>query len=205
MLVGMNPGPWGMAQTGVPFGEVGSVRDFLHMPADITIEKPVCENAARPVTGLLCGRSEVSGQRLWNEWARARYTTADNFFSQFFVHNYCPLLFLETSGRNRTPGQLPARERQQLHERCDEGLRGVVRALRPAAVCGVGLYARARCEAALQPEVAAGLLLETVLHPSPASPAANRGWADAAAAKMALVLEAAEQTSVDWDSVSGRP
>jgi hypothetical protein len=26
VLVGMNPGPWGMAQTGVPFGEIGAVR-----------------------------------------------------------------------------------------------------------------------------------------------------------------------------------
>ncbi|MEZ6083638.1 MAG: hypothetical protein R3E58_06750 [Phycisphaerae bacterium] len=26
ILLGMNPGPWGMAQTGVPFGEVGAVQ-----------------------------------------------------------------------------------------------------------------------------------------------------------------------------------
>ena len=29
LLVGMNPGPFGMAQTGVPFGDVAMVRDFL--------------------------------------------------------------------------------------------------------------------------------------------------------------------------------
>ena len=29
LFLGMNPGPFGMAQTGVPFGDVESVRDWL--------------------------------------------------------------------------------------------------------------------------------------------------------------------------------
>ena len=29
VFVGINPGPWGMAQTGIPFGEVNAVREFL--------------------------------------------------------------------------------------------------------------------------------------------------------------------------------
>ena len=29
LYLGMNPGPFGMAQTGVPFGEVAKVRDWL--------------------------------------------------------------------------------------------------------------------------------------------------------------------------------
>ena len=37
--------------------------------------------------------------------------TAEAFFERFFVHNYCPLVFLEESGRNRTPDKLPKAER----------------------------------------------------------------------------------------------
>jgi single-strand selective monofunctional uracil DNA glycosylase len=29
VFLGMNPGPFGMAQTGVPFGEVAAVRDWM--------------------------------------------------------------------------------------------------------------------------------------------------------------------------------
>ena len=35
VLLGMNPGPWGMAQTGVPFGEVTAVRDWLGIEAPV--------------------------------------------------------------------------------------------------------------------------------------------------------------------------
>src|SRR5690606_34514660 len=29
LMLGMNPGPWGMSQTGVPFGEIPAVRDWM--------------------------------------------------------------------------------------------------------------------------------------------------------------------------------
>ncbi|MBT7971315.1 MAG: single-stranded DNA-binding protein, partial [Verrucomicrobia bacterium] len=29
LFLGMNPGPYGMAQTGVPFGEISHVRDWM--------------------------------------------------------------------------------------------------------------------------------------------------------------------------------
>ena len=35
LLLGMNPGPWGMAQTGVPFGEISAVIDFLGIDAPV--------------------------------------------------------------------------------------------------------------------------------------------------------------------------
>lgn len=35
VLVGMNPGPWGMAQTGVPFGEISAVRDWMGIEAPV--------------------------------------------------------------------------------------------------------------------------------------------------------------------------
>ena len=104
LLMGMNPGPFGMAQTGVPFGDVRMVRDFLGIEAPVA--RPPREHPARPITGFACARSEVSGTRLWG-WARDRFGTAERFFERFFVVNYCPLVFMEESGRNRTPDKLP--------------------------------------------------------------------------------------------------
>jgi len=131
LLLGMNPGPFGMAQTGVPFGDVGLVRDFLGIEA--RVGKPTPEHPARPVLGFACARGEVSGARLWG-WAKGRYGTADAFFRRFFVINYCPLAFLEAGGRNHTPDKLPAREQAPLLDACDRALREWVDALAPARV-----------------------------------------------------------------------
>lgn len=173
VLLGMNPGPFGMAQTGVPFGEVGMVRDFLCV--DGKVGRPKREHPKRPIEGLGCTRSEVSGARLWG-WARDRFGTAERFFERFFVLNYCPLVFLEASGRNLTPDKLPAAEREPLEAACDRALRDTVALLEPSLVAGVGVFAEKRARAALADT---GVRIGCVLHPSPASPAANRGWAQA--------------------------
>ncbi len=170
VLVGMNPGPWGMAQTGVPFGEVGLVRDWLGLEAPVS--KPAAEHPKRPVEGFACRRSEVSGRRLWG-WAKRRFGTPERFFARFFVANYCPLSFLEESGRNRTPDRLPAAEKGELLAICDRALAASVERLRPRVVVGVGRFAEGRARAAL---AGSGVAVGRVLHPSPASPAANRGW-----------------------------
>ena len=170
----MNPGPWGMAQTGVPFGEVRSVTDWLGMPSDTNIRKPTREHPKREVCGLNTKRSEVSGKRLWHEWAEQEYSTPDAFFATFFVHNYCPLMFMEQTGRNRTPAQLKADERQNIANICDLALTDVVEAMKPKLVCGIGQYAKERCEAALGEFK--DLRIGYLLHPSPASPASNKGW-----------------------------
>ena len=171
LFFGMNPGPFGMAQTGVPFGEVAHVRDWLGIEAPV--EKPPCEHPKRPVEGFACRRSEVSGARLWGA-VRAHYEKPERFFRHAFVANYCPLVFMEASGRNRTPDQLPARERDPLYRACDAQLRRLVALLRPARVIGIGRFAEARAREALD---GAGIPIGTILHPSPSSPAANRDWA----------------------------
>ncbi len=174
VFLGMNPGPFGMAQTGVPFGEVAAVREWIGLEAPV--ERPAREHPKRPVRGFDCPRSEVSGRRLWALFAE-RFGTAAAFFREHFVVNYCPLLFMEQTGRNRTPDKLPAAERTALCAACDTHLQAVIAALRPEWVVGVGVYARERAEAVID---RAGTAFATVLHPSPASPAANRGWAPAA-------------------------
>lgn len=170
VLLGMNPGPWGMAQTGVPFGEVEMVRDWLGI--DELVKRPVPVHPKRPITGFECPRREVSGHRLWS-WARDRFVTPDAFFRRYFVANYCPLAFLEDTGRNRTPDKLPSEEKAALFEACDRALFATVQALKAELVIGVGAFAQARAVAAL-----AGSHVEVgrIAHPSPANPAANRGW-----------------------------
>ena len=171
LFLGMNPGPFGMAQTGVPFGEVTLVRDWIGI--EEKVGRPPDEHPKRPIDGFDCTRSEVSGRRLWS-WARERFGTADAFFERFFVWNYCPLVFLEETGRNRTPDKLPAVEREPLFAACDRALVRMVEHVAPKRVIGVGRFAEKRAREALS-----GLDCEfgTILHPSPASPIANRGWA----------------------------
>lgn len=170
LLVGMNPGPWGMVQTGVPFGDASMVRDWLGITAPVG--HPPVEHPRRPVTGFLCPRREVSGQRLWG-WARAHWGTPERFFDRFFVVNYCPLAFMESSGRNHTPDRLPRAERDSLFRLCDQALVSMVEALQPRFVLGIGRFAANRAAAILAEH---RLTVGSVPHPSPASPQANRGW-----------------------------
>jgi len=171
LLLGMNPGPFGMAQTGVPFGDVSMVRDWLGIEA--VVARPRREHPRRPVAGFQCARGEVSGQRLWG-WARDAFGNPQQFFARFFVVNYCPLVFMEASGRNHTPDKLPRAESAALFDACNEALRRSVERLRPEYVLGVGRFAADRAAAALKDM---RVKLGVVPHPSPASPTANRGWA----------------------------
>lgn len=185
ILLGMNPGPFGMAQTGVPFGDVALVRDWLGIEAEVG--HPRREHPKRPIAGFDCHRGEVSGKRLWG-WARERFGTPERFFATFFVANYCPLCFMEASGRNLTPDKLPRAEREPLFAACDRALRATVEALAPAYVVGIGAFAAGRARDAL---ANVDVIIGTAPHPSPASPAANRGWArqmDKALAELGLKL-----------------
>jgi single-strand selective monofunctional uracil DNA glycosylase len=123
LFLGMNPGPWGMAQTGVPFGEISAVREWMGIDAPVAV--PFVEHPKRPILGFSCPRTEVSGRRLWG-WARNRFETPERFFSRFFVANYCPLVFMEESGKNRTPNTLPKTESGPLFTACDQALRETV-------------------------------------------------------------------------------
>jgi single-strand selective monofunctional uracil DNA glycosylase len=169
VFVGMNPGPYGMAQTGVPFGEVSQVRDWLGIEAPVG--HPQREHPKRPVNGFDCTRSEISGTRVWGAIA-AHFGTPERFFANHFIANYCPLVFMEESGRNRTPDKLPARERDALFAACDRHLRALVGALEPEWLIAIGAFAEQRIAA-----LGAGApRLGRILHPSPASPAANKDW-----------------------------
>jgi single-strand selective monofunctional uracil DNA glycosylase len=189
VLLGMNPGPFGMMQTGVPFGEIAVVRDWMGVRA--RVDKPEHEHPKRPIEGFDCKRSEVSGRRLWG-WAATRFGTAEAFFADWFVLNYCPLAFLEASGRNFTPDKLPAALLAQVHAACDRQLAAALAALAPQWAIGVGAFAEKRLRAVLESDLIDGAVARTIhvgqiLHPSPASPAANRGWEAAAERQLAAL------------------
>jgi single-strand selective monofunctional uracil DNA glycosylase len=172
IFMGMNPGPFGMVQVGVPFGEVNAVRDWMKIVAPVS--QPKIPNPHRPIEGFNCARSEISGQRLWALFA-GRFPDAADFFANHFVLNYCPLAFFDNT-RNVTPDKLAKQETKALYDACDEHLRANVRALEPEWIIGIGKFAETQAKDALTaafPSIKIG----TVLHPSPASPIANRGWA----------------------------
>ncbi|HKS37384.1 MAG TPA: uracil-DNA glycosylase family protein [Verrucomicrobiae bacterium] len=178
VFLGMNPGPFGMAQTGVPFGEITAVRDWMKI--EMPVGRPVREHSKRPVKGFGCQRSEVSGRRLWGLFAR-RFGSAEDFFASHFVANYCPLAFFDESGGNVTPDKLPASHAAELFAACDCHLRRLVGILQPEWLIGVGDFAEKRAR-----EVMAGTALRIgrILHPSPASPAANKDWDGKAIAQL---------------------
>jgi len=179
VFLGMNPGPFGMVQTGVPFGEVSAVRDWLQLEAHVA--RPAREHPSRRITGFDCSRSEISGRRLWGLFSE-RFGTPQMFFHDHIVINYCPLAFIERSGRNRTPDKLPAVEKTSLFAICDAHLELLISALDPEWLIGIGHFAFERAEKAIS-----GVKPKRgkILHPSPANPAANRDWSRIVAKQLA--------------------
>ena len=184
LFLGMNPGPWGMAQTGVPFGQVEAVRGWLGI--NEPVDRPENEHPRRPIEGFACRRSEVSGERLWGLF-KSRFGTSDAFFNEHFVANYCPLVFMEASGKNRTPDKLAASEIKTLQSSCDQHLLTLINLLSPQFLVGVGAYAEAcllRVVKSMENSTRQAMSVLRILHPSPASPAANRNWAGIATSQL---------------------
>jgi single-strand selective monofunctional uracil DNA glycosylase len=175
LFLGMNPGPWGMAQTGVPFGDVRAVREWMGI--ERPVGRPRSEHPRRPILGFSVHRREASGRRLWG-LMEDRFGTAPRFFEDQFVGNYCPLMFLDPEGRNITPDRLPSSDRQALLGCCDRHLEATVHALRPDRLIGIGKFAEQRLRRLYGSLDRKDLQVAGILHPSPASPAANRGWAE---------------------------
>lgn len=158
----------------VPFGEVKAVRNWLKITG--TVGRPTDEHPKRRITGLDCTQSEVSGARFWGFFQELCGET-HNFFRHCFVHNLCPLIFMSESGKNLTPPELPAAERDALLSCCDSTLCQVVTALGVSMVIGVGKLAEQRARRTLS-EAGITVRVEGIMHPSPRNPLANKGWAN---------------------------
>jgi len=216
LFLGMNPGPWGMMQTGVPFGEVTIVREWLEVRGEVS--QPSEEHPKRPVEGFACARREVSGERLWGLF-KDLCRSPDVFFRRCFVYNHCPLGYLAESGKNVTPVEFEAADRRRVEERCDEALRQIAALLHVEVVVGLGRYAAKAAQRAItaagptradslqvanvsasrvaavnrtrsapppEPSSSSPIRVIFMNHPSPASAAANKGGGWAALAKKQL-------------------
>ena len=180
LLLGMNPGPWGMAQSGVPFGSTQMAREKLEIVAH-ELDTPPNAHPKRPIVGLSLARQEVSGQRLWSLLFN-HYGTGEKVFSNVFVLNHCPLLLLGETGKNLTPDNLPASVMKPILEACDEHLLKVVDVMRIRRIIGVGKYAEKRARLAFKAQENGNAMtrsgeeitITSCWHPSPASPLANR-------------------------------
>lgn len=173
LYLGMNPGPFGMAQTGVPFGEIAAVTLWMGITA--SVGQPAATHPKRPVQGFSCPRSEVSGRRLWGLFEEL-YGTAEQFFAHAYVANYCPLIWMGESGANITPTQLPKEQVARIDAACRRHLVRLIEVLQPRCLVGVGAYALQQLQTAAAALPEREFILGTILHPSPASPVANKHW-----------------------------
>jgi len=170
LLLGMNPGPHGMGQMGIPFAATSVVRDLLKI-TDLEVGQPSTPHPKRPISGLDWPKEEVSGTRLWGLLAN-EYGSAESIFKSVFLLNHCPLmLFSGERATNITPDKITGPTTKALLERCDEHLREVVDIMQIERVIGVGRYSEKRALNALS---GIDISITTCWHPSPASPLANR-------------------------------
>ena len=175
VVLGMNPGPHGMGQMGIPFAATSVVRDLLGI-SGIPVNQPNTPDERRPVIGLDYHKEEVSGTRLWGLLSE-QYGDAESIASRVFLVNHCPLmLFSGPRATNITPDKIGGGTAKALIERCDEHLSQVVEILEANRVIGVGKFAESRARDALKEQ---SVEVTGCWHPSPASPLANRnGGAD---------------------------
>lgn len=170
LLLGMNPGPHGMGQMGIPFAATSVVRELLKI-TNLEVGQPRKPHPKRPISGLDWPKEEVSGTRLWGLLAN-EYGSAESIFKSVFLLNHCPLmLFSGERATNITPDKITGPTTKALLERCDEHLREVVDIMQIERVIGVGRYSEKRALNALS---GIDISVTTCWHPSPASPLANR-------------------------------
>ena len=91
---------------------------------------------------------------------------------------------MSATGANLTPDKLPAAEMAPVEDACLKHLGEVIGFLKPSFLIGIGGFAEERLRRAAE-ECGSKARLGRILHPSPASPAANRGWAEAASRQLA--------------------
>ena len=164
----MNPGPFGMAQSGVPFGATELAKNFLGISGNF--RDPVGRHPKRPIEGLDFQRQEVSGTRLWGLLEEI-WKDPITIHQNVFLVNHCPLLLLGKSGRNITPANISGPATRKLLKLCDKHLKVVVESLDISRIIGVGKYAEKRAEIAFS---GTNIEISSCWHPSPASPLANK-------------------------------
>lgn len=137
MLIGMNPGPNGMVQNGVPFGNTNTVKNLMKIQGQV--DQPPSLNPKRPVTGLSCTTEEPSGVRIWNLLQKLA-GSLEVFGEQCFLHNFCPLAFFDEQGKNITPSELKGKIKSTLRDICLKYLEKEIQLIQPEIIIAIGSY-----------------------------------------------------------------
>ncbi|MGY8691554.1 MAG: single-stranded DNA-binding protein [Candidatus Poseidoniales archaeon] len=149
LLLGMNPGPHGMGQMGIPFAATSIVRDLLEIK-DLEVYQPKNIHPKRLIGGLNWHKEEISGTRLWNLLS-SFYGNKDEIFANVYVLNHCPLMFFNGANAiNITPDKISGSTVKKLIERCDQHLREVIEIMDIEEVVGIGKYSERRAKIALE-------------------------------------------------------
>jgi Uracil DNA glycosylase superfamily. len=171
LYLGMNPGPYGMYRTGIPFCDFVTKREFLKITASVdeTFIDVDAVRGEKPDEK----RREVSGMRLWGLFESV-YHSPERFFSSSLVLSYSPLIFFRSEGRraNIALSDVKSLDRKRIEKVSDEFLKRYIKELKCDTLVGIGDYAHralVRCSD--------GERLLKIAHPSPANPAANGDWA----------------------------
>ncbi|CAH0690088.1 unnamed protein product [Spodoptera exigua] len=143
LFFGMNPGPFGMSQTGVPFGEIESVRDWLGITGQVG--KPPVEIRGREVLGFQCKKTEASGKKFWGLFKNL-CITPENFFRSSFVYNYLPQQWMTRSGSNLTPGECKKAEVEVLYRICDPVFHKVLELYEVEIIVAIGKFCETRAK-----------------------------------------------------------
>uniref|UniRef100_A0A1A9WNN6 Uracil-DNA glycosylase-like domain-containing protein n=1 Tax=Glossina brevipalpis TaxID=37001 RepID=A0A1A9WNN6_9MUSC len=174
LFVGMNPGANGMGQTGVPFGNITSVRDMMQLSG--LVDQPDEIHPKRPVNGLQHTTEEPSGKRLWPLLEKLADGSLDNFFKQCFVYNFCPLIYYDKHGKNITPNELKGAYRQEILNVCLETLESLIRLLDCEIVVAIGDYV---FQCLKKSEYCQSKRIMKLAHPSPRA-VGNQNWPEKA-------------------------
>ncbi|KAI4467057.1 single-strand selective monofunctional uracil dna glycosylase [Holotrichia oblita] len=163
----------GYGTNGNPFGEIKMVKEWYRIEAKIN--KPAIECPDRPIMGLNCHRSEISGKRLY-EFFKKVSDTPENFFKNTYLYNYCPLAFMmKQNGKNITPAQLKGSVKKELEEHCNDTLLQVLSTLNTEIIIALGKYVKDQAESILRAHNIDHIQVIYLLHPSPQIPG-NQNW-----------------------------
>jgi len=144
IYIGINPGPYGMSQTGIPFGDYYFVKNFLNIKKEKLLNLPLTHHK-KPIYGFDINKREASGKRLW-AFFQDIYKDQEIFFKNNIILNYCPLCFLNEEGNNITPDKLIKEERNILYKICDDYLNKSINLFKFKSVIGIGNFAYNRAK-----------------------------------------------------------
>jgi single-strand selective monofunctional uracil DNA glycosylase len=153
----------------VPFGDIKTVKEWLKVTGKV--HPPKKQHPKRPIEGMQVKKREVSGQRLWGLF-QAMAGSPEVFFKHCLVYNYCPLCFIDSTGKNLAPNNLSPAERSKLTSLCDEAMRDIIQLLQPHTLVGVGKWTEDRLNR-IQKEFNLSVRVVGIMHPSPLNSRAN--------------------------------